>query len=1416
MCADKPPDITGNILHDLFVHSLLCCYWQNAEGDIRYCSPAFEKTTGWSLPELKSNPDLILQLIHPEDRVKWQAHHKKETAKDPISFTLRLSNNNEISLMRYSCLPVYTENGTLQGRWQTFKEIDTLGEKPPLEDNQVLFNFGPVVIFKWRNLPGWPVAYVSENVSEIFGYKADDFLQGRVSYSELIDERDLPRVAEEVEQNSASDTVTFHHQPYRIKNKNGEIIWLLDYTRIERNTRGEVVNYLGYVIDISQQILREDQLKQAKHQLEILQQTIAALNQARNTRELYTIAKKGIIDLLQADRVSILLFGDDQRVHFTSWHGLSAAYRRAVDGHCPWSIDETDARIFYYEDVAASDLEPDLKHTILQEGIRSLMFVPLKGVTRLLGKFMVYFNSPKHYDDSIIRLTQMLSENLSAVILRLSVLEQTHLAEEKYRSIFENASEGIYQSTPGGKFLTVNPAMVRLFGYGNAEEMLKIKNTKELYWDKNERQRLAGLVNHKNEIRNIEVKMKRKDGSLLWVLMNDRAVKNKNGKTVYFEGMLVDITERKRSEHELRRNIREQNIINRILHINLQSGTLKEKLTQAQKIIEETPFLPLLKHNALFTNHPENNELCLLSVHNTSQSFNETYFCVPHNKCLCGKAARSKKIMYSTRIAKNCKQIYTGVEKAGHYSVPIISQNNVLGAITLLLHHDYRPNEEDKQFLMNISRVLAILIEQARAKEALEQQLTFSQAINHIAQKIILENDRGALLKTITLNAGETLKATTTSIYRIDKKNQKINILYRWLNQKAVSVFDQNILKIREYPCSLFRKSIAYVEKHKQYIESHHNDINRLILEEKSHQLLHEKLKIKSLLWYPFAFDENTFYILITNHIDKRHTWQKYEIGFIKTLTRHAELALMKIRFLEEKQKNAATLQQFATIVEQARESIILMNADGIIQYVNPANEQMTGYKNEEWTGQHFYSLKHTFENPELPQIMWQAVLTSHFWAGHVNRIRKDGKRYIEDVNIFPLINETGEIIQICKMSRDITQEHELKLQLQQIQKMEAVGTLAGGIAHDFNNLLTIINGYTELALLQSNTPPAITQSLTAISEAGERAEELTRQLLAFSRKSVTSSEIIDLNSIVSSMEKLLKRLISEDIQLEFNLCEEPAAIKADAGQIEQILTNLIVNARDAVSSGNNNHKIITVKTGKMRIKDKQTSPLPIIDKGAYVCLSVTDTGMGMDEQTRSRIFEPFFTTKEKYKGTGMGLSMVYGFVKQFNGHITVESEPDKGTTFTIYWPATKEKPTVISKKQNHVLPRGSESVFIVEDDTSVRQFTVHALKTLGYSVHSAANGREALDMLKKETMSIDIIITDMIMPGINGRELAKKILQRIPGLPVIYISGYTDNQLLQSEVDEKGLNFIQKPFYMETLAHTLRSVLDEAGRNKK
>ena len=512
----------------------------------------------------------------------------------------------------------------------------------------------------------------------------------------------------------------------------------------------------------------------------------------------------------------------------------------------------------------------------------------------------------------------------------------------------------------------------------------------------------------------------------------------------------------------------------------------------------------------------------------------------------------------------------------------------------------------------------------------------------------------------------------------------------------------------------------------------------------------------------------------------------------------------------EAERARAEAEAKYRTLVEQvnAITYIAEIGVDGQWYYVSPQVESILGYTPEEWLAKskQWASFIHPDDLLMVVEAEEASAKGQPFQAEFRVK-RKDGREvWLNDTAVVVQGSNSHPVMEGIIV--DITERKQLETQLQQSQKMEAVGRLAGGIAHDFNNLLTLISGYTDLALSRPSVPLELRADIERIENAAGRAAALVRQLLAFSRRQVLQPKTLDLNAIVVNMDKLLRRLIDDNIAMTTRVEENLGKVKADPAQIEQVIMNLVVNARDAMPKGGR----LVLETGNVELDADYAAEHVTVKPGPYVMLAVSDTGMGMDEETVAHIFEPFYTTKESGRGTGLGLSTVYGIVKQSGGYIWVYSEPEKGSTFKVYLPRVEEEAEEpVAKQVPFTEERGTETILLVEDEQDVRELVRTILSGQGYEVIIARDPQHAEEVAAKFPREIHLLLTDVVMPVTSGRELAARIMAKRPNIRVLYMSGYTENVVTSGGMLEEGLSFLQKPFSPAVLAHRIREVLSHS-----
>ena len=513
------------------------------------------------------------------------------------------------------------------------------------------------------------------------------------------------------------------------------------------------------------------------------------------------------------------------------------------------------------------------------------------------------------------------------------------------------------------------------------------------------------------------------------------------------------------------------------------------------------------------------------------------------------------------------------------------------------------------------------------------------------------------------------------------------------------------------------------------------------------------------------------------------------------------------IRDITANKRAKAERNRLMAALEQVGEGIVMTDAQGIIQFVNPAFQLMTGYHGREVVDLNPRILKSSEQDEKFYFDLWATISSGKTWKGRMVNKRKDETLYTQESTISPVRDASGQIVNYVSVNRDITAQLKLAAQYQQAQKMEAVGLLAGGVAHDYNNMLTVILGYADLALRKVGSAKPLSGELEEIIKAALRSRDITRQLLAFARKQPITPVVLDLNKSVGDMINMLRRLIGENIDLAWLPEPGQLEIKMDPVQVDQIMANLCLNARDAIADIGK----VTIETETAIFDESYCAVHAGYVAGEYVLLAVSDDGCGMEKAIIDQIFEPFFTSKGLGQGTGLGLSTVYGIVKQNNGFINVYSEPGKGTTLKIYLPRYAGQPVASQPESVVEIPLGQgETVLVAEDEPAILEMSTMMLEKLGYRVLAAGTPGEAMELAGTHSSEIQLLVTDVVMPLMNGRDLADMLHSIYPGIKILFMSGFTADVIAHRGVLDKSVNFIQKPFSIKELAVKVRDALRE------
>ena len=978
--------------------------------------------------------------------------------------------------------------------------------------------------------------------------------------------------------------------------------------------------------------------------------------------------------------------------------------------------------------------------------------------------------------------------------------EELKTSEQRYRDLFTFAPIGIYQTTYDGTIIAANKTMARILGYDSLDELLKLNLGNDIYFDPSERRRLIDdePQNHASEI---ELKWKQKDGTPVWVELTAHSVGHSEKPTEYFEGYVRDMTIRKRMEDE-------RQVISEIIQGVIATADLDDLLALVHRSISKC----LYAENCFVALYDEDTELLRFPF--WVDKLDPCPDPLPPGVGFSGYVLRTgQSMLVSPELTEEMYQ-RGEVEKSGSSSmswlgVPLKTPASTIGVL-VVQHYEAEGiyDARDLEFLSSVGSQVALAIERKRAEQAIQES---EERYQHLVE---LSPD------AIIIHQDEKFAFANTAAVRLAGGDDVSDLIGK-------SIFE---MIAPEYHDSI-RDRVAKVYQGEPALPA----------EIKTSRLDGSMVDCE-IAAVPFLHRERFAVLAVVRDISERKRVQlALEEANRRALTDYERL-VERIAVLGQTLANERDLKD---ILRALREfTVVSVPCDGLVisLYDKEKGSRRAAYC---WVAGHEFEPTDVSDIPVGNGMVGQALKTATVIIDNDYERSMSHKKPIIVGNVdgdnFPRSALTAPMtvlgttigcveVQSCepaaysqehatamRMAASLAasaienvalaeREHEKGEQLRQAQKMEAVGRLAGGVAHDFNNLLTAINGYSDLTLRSLEPGNPLRPRIEEIKKAGERATSLTRQLLAFSRKQMLQPRVLDLNIIITEVDKLLRRLIGEDLMLEARLDPSLGQVKADPGQIEQILMNLVVNARDALPVGGH----ITIGTRNRYLDRTHINGQEVVKPGHYVVLSVSDDGCGMDSQTQKKIFEPFFTTKEFGKGTGLGLSTVYGIVKQSEGSIWVYSEPGKGTTFNIYLPRVDEVVALeeIDEIKQPVVS-GHETVLLVEDEPMVRALAREVLEQYGYTVICAADGQEGLDICKGFAGRIDLIITDVVMPRMSGRELAESVVNVSPEARILYMSGFTDDAIVRHGMLDEDFPFIQKPFSPEALAAKARELLD-------
>jgi PAS domain S-box-containing protein len=1006
-------------------------------------------------------------------------------------------------------------------------------------------------------------------------------------------------------------------------------------------------------------------------------------------------------------------------------------------------------------------------------------------------------------------------------------------AEETYRNIYEGALEGMFRTTLEGKGLAANPALAKMLGYDSPEDALAAitDSAHQVWMNPHERANCLRLVEKHEAVHGYECQFKRKDGTAVWVALSIRKVRGPDRSTAYYEGFVADITERKRAAAAIEQANRA--IAEAERHYRLMFNSVSDAV-----------FVYKVGEDGLPTRFIEvNDRACrhLGYAREELQRLGPYDILAPEDRsAIQARVQRIRAdrhlIWEGTLLAKDGRRI--PVEVHGHL-VDLDGSETIISSVRDI--SDRKKAEQQYREIFDgavegIHRTSSDGTSLA-ANPALARMLgydsvqEFMSAVTNWTTQIWLNPDDRLHFLRLLQDEG------VVRGYECQLKRKDGTAIWVSMNSRKVcgpdgrmqysDGFIEDITERERMHDALRRSEIKFSKVFRcnpavtiLCAPENEGSLIAEVNEAFEHRSGYRREEVigrttKELGLWADARDYDQF----RNRFRAQGSVRNFEHGF-RRKTGDCGFGLTSAELIEldgksfilsatiditEQKKIEETMRSLITAIEQAGETIVITDLDGTIQYCNPAFEKTSGYSKEEAVGQNTKLLKSGKHGKDFYKRMWGTITEGKVWSGPMTNRKKDGSLYQEDATISPIRDVAGKISGFVAIKRDVTQQLQLEGQLRQAQKMESVGRLAGGVAHDFNNLLTIINGYSSFLLNRLKVGDPLRAYADEIRMAGDRAASLTKQLLAFSRKQVIEPKVLDLNATIRESAPMLQRLIGEDIVLETHLDSSAGQVMADPDQIHQVIMNLAVNARDAMPAGG----AIDVETENVELGEELSGAGHLsAAPGRYVLMTVTDNGQGMDEPTRQQIFEPFFTTKELGKGTGLGLATVYGIVRQSGGWIDVWSEVGVGTSFKVYLPRIDSCPLPERQGTSAPTERGFETILVVEDQTAVRAYTGAVLNQCGYRVLEASDGHEATAAAERHAGEIHLLLTDVVMPGMNGKELSERLKVKHPNLKVLFISGYTADAIAHHGVLDPGVALLHKPFCPEELAGRIREIL--------
>lgn len=1391
-------------------------YLTDINGPTMYINSAYEKLTGRSVESLYEQPLSWMDWIHPDD-YPWV---RETVANFDTNFDAEyrvIRPDGTIGWMHDRTFVIRDKAGQIYRRCGTIRDVtarkqmeETLREREQFI--QRILDATPNLIFVY-NLADQRLIFSNHQLTDVLG---DGGVKGQsldtLVLSDYVHADDLEHYQAHLDDLHLGQPGEILTLEYRLQQKDGEWRWFQSReTVFKRDQTGQTLEVLGIANDITT----------LKSIMSVLQQERAYLRQVIDAVPGLICVKNMAGRFLLANQA------------------LATAYKTTVNN----LVGKTDA------DFNPKQEEVDFYLANNQEALANgqMRFIPEEPITYADGQ-------TRWHSTYQVPLFDRHGQASQVLVIATDITERKQMeadlrtSQAQYQSVVDHIREVIFQLDLSGRWTFLNPAWTDITGFTLAETLGQDRldfiypadrqHSLELFQTLMEgkqpycRHRMRFLIKP-------ETTPHQPASDFCWMEVHARLTFDTDGIITGASGTLRDISEIKQAEESIQR-------LNAELEERVQQRTAE--LSQANQQLAQEIIERQLAQESLQQRADMENLIAMISTHfidmppdQLDQNFNWALQIVGE---FIG-VDRS----YIIQLSEDRQEVNNTHEWCAAGIDPQITRLQGIPCQAML----WSLNKLTQAETIQISRVANLPDEASSEKALLQAQQIQSVVVVPLISSGVLIGFLGfdsVLSEKMWHDADVTLlrmvgEIMVNALHRqqadveIQRRNRELMMLNRITDASMLASDPEgmltmvcqelvNIFNLVQAQAVLFNETkteasvVAEVgstnlSRLKQTLQVNDVPLLQQVLIQKSPLTpqssgftwgqfqpgdLLDTTQVVSAIILPLGMNDDIVGILSLG-ADRPRAFSTQDFGLLWNVADQISIALTRIHLAQNQKRMAA-------VIDQISDAVIITDPADQIVYVNPAFEQMTGYSPGEVLGQNPRLLKSHKNDPSVYTDLWSTIAKGHTWRGRSINKKKDSSFYTCDMTISPVFDEFGEIMSFVAIERDISQSLQLEEQYRQAQKMESVGRLASGVAHDFNNILTAILGYTGLSIQSLPEDSPIRVNLQGIETSAVRGANLTRQLLAFARKQVIETRPVNLNELLSGVSKILRRLVSENIELVILPAADLGLVKADPGQLEQVLLNLVVNAHDAMPEGG---KVI-METANVILTQTEVQGYIGVAAGNYVMLSVTDTGIGMSDEVKAHIFEPFYTTKAPGKGTGLGLATCFGIVKQNEGHILVESEPGKGTTFKVFLPRLAEA-TGATPVHNGTtaLPGGKETILLVEDEPLARNIAARNLRQLGYTVFEAENGEEALreiDRLGSE--KLQLLMTDIVMPQLGGKALVEVLRPIYPDLKILLMSGYTEEVITQPYLAEVGAIFLQKPFSPAAMAYKVRALLDQGN----